>query len=273
MFELLSESAVQQGLNQAILLAGLVAARMMPVVQLVPYMGGKAVPAQVKMGLALALTVLVYPAVWSSGAAAQLPEGPLEVAGLLIKELGVGVMIGFIAGLVFQAARMAGQIIDLSRGQTKATSMVPQLKTQASVSANFLVQLFIAMFLITGGHHLFLRVLTRSFLLIPPQDFLHLGGNGAALVFGIARLATDTITLSVLLAFPVIAAILLTNFFLALVNKAAPQINVFFLGMPLKALVGIIVILLALDPLLQRFMDEAALYLGQTLRYIEILSP
>ena len=100
MFELLSESAIQQGLSQAILLAGLVAARLVPVVQLVPFLGGKAVPAQVKMALALALTVLVYPVVWTGGAARRLPGAPVEVAGLLIKEVAVGLMIGFVAALV-----------------------------------------------------------------------------------------------------------------------------------------------------------------------------
>ena len=66
---------------------------------------------------------------------------------------------------------------------------------------------------------------------------------------------------------------MLTNIFLALVNKAAPQINVFFLGMPLKALVGIVVVLLALEPLLGRFLEAAATYFQHLLEFIHLLAP
>lgn len=271
MIEGLQQQAVQDALHQAILLGGLVSARMVPIVMLVPFLGGKAAPTQVKMGLALAFAVLVYPSVWMAEPA--VPSDPVTIGALLVKELGVGLMLGFVTALVFHAVRMAGRLIDTSRGQNKAMSMVPELQTQASVTGNFLVQLFIVLFLVTGGHRIFLAALTRSFRYIPPQDFTAISANGTAVVFDIARLATEAITLGVLLAFPVIAAILLTNIFLALVNKSAPQINVFFLGMPLKALVGIIVVLLALEPLAARFLDEAVYYLQQLLELIHLLSP
>lgn len=266
----LADSAIQQGLDRAILLAGLVCARMTPLVMLVPFLGGKAAPAQVKVGLALMLTVLVYPSVWLG--ASTTPESPVIVAALLVKELGVGAMLGFVTALIFYAVRMAGRIIDTSRGQTKAMSMVPQMKTQVSVTGNFLVQLFIVIFMVTGGHRLFLAALTRSFIHIRPYEFLTVDGQGGAIAFGIAELATEAIGLGLLLAFPVVAAILLTNIFLALVNKSAPQINVFFLGMPLKALVGIAVVLFALEPLVTRFLDEAIGYLEHLLELIHLLT-
>ena len=274
MLDLLTQSAVRRGLDQSILLAGLVTARLMPIVLLVPFLGGKAAPAQVKVGLALAFTVLVYPIVWASAPA--IPDAPLLVAALIAKEIGVGLMLGFVTALVFHAVRMAGRLIDTSRGQTKAMSMVPQLKTQVSVTGNFLLQLFIVIFLLTGGHRLFLAALTRSFKYIPPEQFAsfaHAGDHGSAVALGIARLATESISIGVLLAFPVIAAILLTNIFLALVNKAAPQINVFFLGMPLKAVIGVAVVLLALDPLATRFLDEAIRYFEHLLELIHLLAP
>lgn len=270
MYDFLTQTAIQKGLDQSILLAGLVTARLMPIVMLVPFLGGKAAPTQVKIGLSLVFTVLVYPAVWITSP--DIPEAPIVIAGLVVKEIAVGLMLGFITALVFDSVRMAGRLIDTSRGQNKAMSMVPQLKTQVSVTGNFLLQLFIVIFMVTGGHRIFLAALTRSFKFIPPAEFATLAGNGAAIAFGIAELATQAISIGVLLAFPVIAAILLTNIFLALVNKAAPQINVFFLGMPLKAMVGIAVVLLALDPLVSRFLDEAVGYLRHLLEFIHILS-
>ncbi len=265
----LAETAIQEGFDRAILLAALVTARMGPLVMLVPFLGGKAAPAQVKVGLALVLTILVYPAVWL--ATSTVPDSPIVVAALLVKEVGVGAMLGFVTALVFYATRMAGRVIDTSRGETKATAMVPQTKTQASVTGNFLVQLFIVVFMATGGHRFFLAALTRSFIHIRPHEFLTVRGRGEAIAFGLAELATEAIGIAVLLAFPVLAAILLTNIFLALVNKAAPQINVFFLGMPLKALVGIAVVLFALDALAARFLDEAIGYFEHLLELIRLL--
>ena len=267
----LADMTIQRALDQAILLAGLVTARMMPIVLLVPFLGGKATPAQVKVGLALVLTVLVYPSVWV--AAPPIPDSPLHVTALLVKEVGVGLMLGFTAALVFHAVRMAGRLIDTTRGETKGMSMVPQMETQVSPTGNVLFQLFLVLFMLTGGHRLFFAALTRSFERIPPHEFLAVADHGPTLVFGIADLACDAIGIAVLLAFPVIAAILLTNIFLALVSKAAPQINVFFLGMPLKALIGIAVVLLALDPLAGRFLDEAMGYFRHLLEFIQLLSP
>jgi flagellar biosynthetic protein FliR len=272
MWEFLTDEGVQQGIHQMILLAALVTARLMPVIYLVPYLGGQAVPQPVKMGIAMALTVLVYPAVWQTGAAGELPDGALMIGALVTKELAIGMMLGFVAALAFEALRVAGQLIDGARGQTMATAFVPQLKTQTSVSAEFLYQLGIVMFLITGGHRLFLGALVKSYVILPPQSFPAIGGRLDTIVFTIVRLSADAITLGVLLAFPVVAAILLANLTLALINKAAPQINVFFLGMPLKAVLGVAVLMFGLRIVVDQFVEQAALGVENVMMLVEMMS-
>ena len=257
MFDLLTDPALQQLLNRAILLWALVAARVTPIVLLVPYLGGKAVPQTVRMALTIALTGLVYPLVWSSGAADQLPDGALILTVLLIKELLLGFTFGFVAALVFDAVRIAGQLIDNARGQTQAMAFAPQLKERVSVSGDYLYQLTVVSFLLLGGHRVFIAALVSSFAALPPQTMPPMADHLGAMAFGIVRLATDAVTLGVVLAFPVVAAILMTDLCLALVNRAAPQINVFFLGMPLKALAGILVMLLTLQMVVERVMSEA----------------
>ena len=257
MFDLFTDPATQALLDRAILLWALVAARIAPIVMMVPYLGGKAVPQLVKMGLTIALTGMIYPLVWGSGAAAALPDGALALSMLLLKELLLGFTFGFVAALVFDAVRIAGQLIDNARGQTQATAFVPQLKERVSVTGDYLYQLNVVVFLLLGGHRLFIAALVNSFAAIPPQTMPPLGDHLGAMAFGITRLATDAITLGVVMAFPVIAAILLTDLCLAMVNRAAPQINVFFLGMPIKALAGIAVVLITLQALVERTMREA----------------
>lgn len=268
--DFIHDEALRQGLNQAILVGALVVARLVPMVQLVPYMGGEAVPQTVKMGLAVALAILVYPAVWSQGAHA-VPDGTFEVAFLVVKEVFVGASLGFICALSFEAIRMAGQIIDNSAGLTQATTMVPQLPDRISPTSNFLYQLAIVVFLAIGGHRVFLWALTRSFELIPPHQYIDAGEGLAEFALITLRLTADAITLGVLMAFPVVAAIMLTNLLLALVNKSAPQINVFFLGMPLKAVLASAVVLLSLDVILHRMIDRSLEDLEVLMRVMEML--
>ncbi len=255
--DLLQDEAIRQGIHQSILLGALVVTRMVALVQIVPYMGGEAVPQTVKMGLAIAMAILVYPAVWMQGGAMAIPDGTFAIALLITKEVFVGVMLGFVCALAFEAIRMAGQIIDNTAGLTQATTMVPQLPERISPTSNFLYQLAIVFFFAVGGHRVFLWALTQSFQILPPHEFIALGHGMDEVALVVLRLTADAIALGVLMAFPVVAAIMLTNFFLALVNKSAPQINVFFLGMPLKAVLASAVVLLSLEVILGRLLERA----------------
>lgn len=268
---LIYDEALRDTINQSILLGGLVVARLVVLVQMVPYMGGEAMPQTVKIGLAIALAVLVYPAVWAQGGAAALPDGTFAVATLVTKEIFVGATLGFVCALSFEALRMAGQIIDNSAGITQATTMVPQLEDRISPTSNFLYQLGIVFFFAIGGHRVFLWALTRSFDLIEPHRGIDVGEGLAELTMTIVRMTADSITLGVLMAFPVVAAILLTNIFLALVNKSAPQINVFFLGLPLKAVLASAMLLLSVDVVLDQFLDRAFEDLDLVVDLMEVL--
>lgn len=254
---LLQDEVFRQTVDQSILLGALVVARLIPMVQMVPYMGGEAIPQTVKMGLAIALAILVYPAVWMQGGAAALPDGAFPIAMLVLKEVFVGVTLGFVCALSFEALRMAGQIIDNSAGLTQATTMVPQLPDRISPTSNFLYQLGIVFFFAVGGHRIFLWALTHSFVVVPPYGGIDLDEGLADVALIVLQLTAESITLGVLMAFPVLAAIMLTNLFLALVNKSAPQINVFFLGLPLKAVLASAILLLSVDVVLSQHVDRA----------------
>lgn len=267
MNELLHNPDLHKGIESAITLAALVTARIAPIVQLVPFLGGKALPQQVKMGISIAITILIFPIIWSTGAADTLPQSSFAITMLILKELLLGVMFGFVTALVFDAVRIAGQLIDNARGQTMATVLAPQIPERVSVSADILYQLSIVTFLAIGGHRLFIAALVQSYKALPPQVMPNFGDHALAITDGVVRLGADAITLGVLLAFPVTAAILLTELCLAMVNRAAPQINVFFLGMPLKATLGLGVLLLSLHTIIDRVMFEAT----SSIHYLDAL--
>lgn len=235
--------------QQGMLVLLLVIARIVPVVQLVPYLGGKATPQFVKTSLSLALAGLVFPVIWSGQ---EIATGA-HLALLVLKEVLVGLTIGFIGALVFEAVRTAGQIIDTARGQNMATALNPMLPDRASVSGDALYLLFVAVFLGSGAHHLLLRVLVRSYIAVPVTEFPptdHMAEAGLLM----ARLFGSSFELALVVALPVVITVLLTDLVLAMVNKAAPQIQVFFMGMPLKAALGIFVLLLCTEGIMDTLM-------------------
>lgn len=260
----LTDETVRAASDRSVLLFALVMARVVPIVQLAPFLGGKATPRTVKTSIAFALAILVAPVVWT-------PEflfaeiSTIDLGLLIAKEALVGLTLGFVTALVFESVRMAGQIIDAARGQTMANVMVPQLPERVSVTADLLYQFSIALFFVLGGHHLFVTALVRSYRVIPPADFIAV--DGPQTVLTIARLTADSIAIGLLLALPVVAAILLADMVLALINKSAPQVNVFFLGMPAKALLGTAVVLLGLG----LFADEFAVHAAENLEALQVV--
>lgn len=257
MLQELAQSQLWHLVDRGVVLFALVLARTVPIVELAPFLGGRAAPRTVKIAVALALTTLVAPALWVA-APAPSELGPATFAALIVKEVLVGLTLGFVTALVFEAVRIAGQIIDAVRGQTMANVMVPQLPERVSVTADYLYLLAVALFFAFGGHLLFLEALARSYVVFPVTQFPALTASGlGGLALELTRLFAETIAFGALLAFPVVAAILLADLVLALLNRAAPQVNVFFLGMPLKAALGTAVVLLGLGVFTDTFAAAA----------------
>ncbi len=268
--ETLADPESARIIEQSIALLVLVAARIVPFVQLAPFLGGSAMPQTVKVGLSLALCMVIYPAIWSSGVVGLMPSSNVILGTLIAKEVLIGVTLGFVTSLIFESMRVAGQVIDNARGQTMATSMVPQLPERASVSGSFLYQISVVFFLLFSGHRVVVAALSRSFVEVPPLEFPNLGEAEIPLL--IIRYWADSVAFGVLIAFPVMGSILLADLFLGLVNKAAPQINVFFLGMPLKAVLGVFVMLAGLELSLELFLDHSVLGFGVFESIVEVWS-
>src|ERR671916_2491836 len=238
-----------------IVLVGLAFARMLAFLVVVPFFGGAAVPARVKVATATAFVVILYPSL-----AAELPKdggplpfGPLGFIALLAKEAFVGYTLGFVASLVFEAVQVAGRIIDFQRGSTLAELFAPQLQSRVSELGQFKLQLAIVIFLAIGAHQFFIGALLRSFELIPATGFPHLAAGWTPAAEFITRLTGGVIAVGVQLAAPAMVALLLTDLFFGIVNRVAPQINVFFLSLPVKMAVGLAVVLISLPLFKERY--------------------
>ena len=257
---------VSQSPQTFLVLVGLSFARLVSFFSIVPFFGGAVVPSRVKVATAMAFVVILYPSIATTVPVEQtLGFGPLGFMALIAKETLVGFTLGFIATLVFEAVQVAGRVVDFQRGSTMAELYAPQIKSRVSELGQFQLQLAIVLFVTVGAHRIFIRSLLDSFQFIPILTFPNITPGYSPSAELIVKLSAAVFTIGLQLAAPALIALLLTDLFFGIINRVAPQVNVFFLSLPVKMLVGVIVILLALPTIAGRM----HFYFGETYKAFE----
>jgi type III secretion protein SpaR/YscT/HrcT len=224
---------------------GLGAARTLPIAWLVPAFGGPSVPAFIRVGLGLGLAVLCLPKLTG-----QVPEaGPALWLLLLAREAAVGLTLAFVATLIFRAAEGAGRLTDVFRGANLAEVISPVSGARTSPLGELTALLAIVIFLELGGLGHLALALGRSYDAVPVAATATPAQLGRVVALVVAASA-KMLEAAVGLAAPALVALLLADLVLGMVGRAAPQIPLYFVGMPLKALLGVgaaLVMVAALD--------------------------
>lgn len=225
-------------LTPILVLGALAVARIAPILWMVPFLGGKTLPAEARIALAVVLTVLLFPALATDLGA--VPTSPIAIVALLLKEVLVGAAMGLVTALPFAALEMSGRLVDTVRGANLAEVLDPHSGQRTSPLGELHLLLGVAVFLLVGGHHAFLRTLAESFTSTPVLSFpeAHPATVGA-FAQGVARLGAAALATAIGLAGPAIVAILATEVALGILNRAAPQMGAYFVGMPLRAAAGL----------------------------------
>jgi flagellar biosynthetic protein FliR len=231
-------------------------ARFISFIYIVPFFGGRLVPTQVKIATATALVIITYPSLLAElpSEGTSLGFGAVGFVGLLAKEVFVGFTLGFVASLVFEAAQIAGRIADLQRGSTmRELFFVPPFEERVSELGQFQLLLAIVIFLSTGAHRFFISALVRSFEFMPAMKFPVIESGWTPAAEFLTTMTGSVLSIGIQLAVPIIITLLITDLFFGLINRAAPQVNVFFLSMPVKMWIGIFVLAAMLPFLIERF--------------------
>lgn len=161
---------------------------------------------------------------------------------LIAKELFIGLILGFISYLLFSAIYVAGQMIDMRIGFGMVSVFDPLTNVQIPISADFYVVFATLFMLVTDSHYLLIKAVSDSFAIIPPGKAIF----GGSLAQQMVRLASDAFVIGFRIAAPVTVVVLITDIALGIIAKSMPQINVFILGLPVKIIVGLLVILLTI---------------------------
>lgn len=175
------------------------------------------------------------------------------ILAVAIKEAVIGALIGYLAGLFFYAIQSVGHVIDYQRGAAMAQVLDPATGQETSPLGSLYFQMAIILFFTSGGFLLFLSGMYESYRVWPIATYWpRFDSNFGLFVLG---KVDEMMALTVLLASPVIIALFISELGLGLINRFAPQLNVFFLSMPIKSGVGLVIMVCYLQFLLSFIKD------------------
>lgn len=229
-----------------------------------PLLGRSNLPAMVKTGMALVLSILVF---GTAGTGVPQPDTLVELAFRLLLELGIGLVLGFVMRVVFSVVQIGGEVIDTQMGMTMAQIYDASSQANLSVTASLLNILLILDFFAENGHYTLMRLLTTSGELVP-YGAAALGDGVYAYVI---ELFLACMLLAVKLAMPILAAELLGEVGMGVLMKAIPQINAFVINIELKVIIGLLLFFLLLTPINEFLLElESGMLseLGRILRLI-----
>jgi flagellar biosynthetic protein FliR len=247
---LLTGLGYQVDITGFLVVFGLMFARLVTVISMAPFAGGKSTPNNIKVGLAVILAAVLYPSVAASHTA-DVPQGVAAIA-LLAKEVLIGAALGLASQMVFFGVQMAGAVIDLQRGMSQMEFVAPQLQGNTSVLGLLQFQMALVVFVIMGGHLMFIRVLSDSFTTLPLTTLPHLPAGGLAVAQLFGRISADMFILALGLCAPVLIVLVLVDATFGAVNRAAQQVHANQESQPVKALAGLGVLLLSAGFLMGR---------------------
>jgi len=218
----------------------LIFVRMTGLFVIAPIFGRKNVPNYFKIGFSFftALIIVNTAAVQSF----QNEESLLMYSIFVIKEFLLGLSIGFVAYISYTAIYIAGEIIDMQIGFGMVNVMDPVNNIQVPVTANLYFIISMLLFLSLNGHHMLIKALFDSFSAVPIGTAVFDTG----LADGIMDLFSSVFATGFKIAAPIVATILITEVALGTISRMVPQLNIFVIGMPLKIIIGIILMILTI---------------------------
>jgi flagellar biosynthetic protein FliR len=228
-----------------------------------PLFSAALIPTRVKIILALTLSFIIAPLAG--------PAAPLEAlsAGMMltaINQVLIGIAMGLVLQVVFEALTFAGQTIAMTMGLGYATLIDPLRGASVPVVSQFMLVLGILLFLSLDGHLAVIRMLAESFQWLPVSA----GGVTRDGAYELVMWGGELFARGLMIALPALIALIIVNMAMGVVSRAAPTLNLFAIGFPVTLAVGFLMLILSLYNLQNHFTEM----LGQSLQVIRsILGP
>ncbi|WP_420404682.1 flagellar biosynthetic protein FliR [Nisaea sp.] len=234
----------------------LVLARVGGTVMLIPGVGETFVPVQFRIILAIGLSLVVAPLVGNT-----IPFAPTapELVRLLFLEVIIGLYFGIVARIVLLALDTAGQVIAMNAGLANAQIFNPALATQGSLPGFFLLNIATLLLLISDLHHLLIRAVIDSYTLFPPGDALPVADFADA----ISRIIANSFEIAIQIAAPFLVLGLLFYVVMGIMARLMPQLQIFFVALPVQVMMGLVILSLVLGGAMMVFLEYYSESIGR----------
>ena len=230
-----------------------------------PVFSGGQVPMQIKVGLVFLTSMIVFPVVQEFLPGNEL--APLSLLLLIFGEAALGLMVGFLAQLIFMAAEFGGSIIGYQMGFAAANVFDPANQRQVALISQFQSVIAILLFLALDVHHLFFEAIVASFSVLQPGSFSFSGD----VVPELMNFANHCFILAIKLAAPILALLILSNLTLGIMARVFPQMNVFMLAFPLNIGISFLVMGLTMSVVAGLLQQEFSLLEERFLQLFSLL--
>lgn len=237
-------------------------ARILSLMATAPVFNNAAMPMRIRLIVGLAVTLALVPVLPPMPA---VPAGSWIGLSVLVQQILVGLLLGFALRIAFVAIDVAGDLIGLQMGLSFAVFYDPQNSAQTPVVAEFLGLLATLLFLAMNGHLLVLSTLAESFTLLPVST----APFAAASLSALLAWAATMFAAGVLLALPLVAALLIANIAMGVLARVAPQMNLFAVGFPVTITAGFVVLMLTMPyfgAAMERLFDQSFAALRMVMR-------
>ncbi len=231
-------------------------ARIGAMVMLLPGIGEQNMPARVRLTIALVLTAVLLPAHQKAYTVDLTALGPVMV--MLFQEIIIGAVLGLTARLAISALQVAGSVVAQQMGLGFVTAIDPTQGQQGMLVGNFLTLLGVTLVFATDLHHLVIAALNDSYTLFQPGE-MPLAGDVAQHV---TQIVTTAFRIGIQLAAPFLVFGLLFNLGLGVLSRLMPQMQVFFIGLPLSIMLGLLLLLLVIGAMMGTFVGYLEGVLG-----------
>lgn len=248
-------------------------ARFLPIIAQAPFFGAKVLPHPVKVAFAIMMFVVFLPHLLAV-TTEPITFSPYLVL-LMFKEFFIGLLMGYIISMPFAVVQSAGIFIDHQRGGASLMVNDPTIQNQSSPLGTLFNYVLIYMFYVIDAPFLVLESISESYTVIPPNEFFNPQFFNQDTPFFVMQLQlfNKVMVLSIQLATPALLAILMTDVFLGIANRLAPQVQITFLGMPLKSLLALVIVCLGFTVFNSEVIRQTNGWLAQLNQMIQMFNP
>ena len=228
----------------------LVFARIGSAIMVLPGFGEVTVTTRVRLGIALALSFVMLPVI-----AVHLPALPEDSSALLLLlggEILVGLAIGMVGRLLITSLQIGGTIIAFNTGLGSAQMFDPSAQQQGAITSAFFTTLGVTLLFVTDLHHLMLVALAESYVAFVPGGALPVG-DFADLA---AQMVARAFRLGLQMAMPILIVSMVIYIAMGLMARLMPQIQVFFIALPIQLVAGFLILAFTLTASMTLFLEE-----------------